>query len=412
MGIAGTMLVTIIAVGSHVGSASTPVQFGSLSNFDVFNDTGKVTHGFEIELDGISASNVVYKFGAPYERYGDPQIVPITNGVDVIYASPYDTVHHTFSVGTPLAPNPITPTAGHACWTGGSANYPTAGCEHFGLSLTATPTNIVYDWLIADPVHIGKLVPANGGVPLPAPVLSLTPAPIGAINQKPIVNAVAPAPEPDPGEQLGNAEWVKVYMVQSAKAADLGRLLSGDSEVPNSKAQVETDWALIQQGVGGGLATELDNSGQLGAANIAVTRRYEFYKYTGPYDPSSHEATPINDSAPSKGELGNLIGVQMVALDLAKAGALPGDHTAPKTTFTKVPLVSTTSRAANFAYRASDPDNASFTFYCSLDGAIPSKCLATRSIVGLKVGKHTFKVYASDPFRNASKALTWTWTIH
>jgi hypothetical protein len=41
--------------------------FGTLSNFDVFNDTGTECHGFEIELDGIPADKVVYTFGGTYD---------------------------------------------------------------------------------------------------------------------------------------------------------------------------------------------------------------------------------------------------------------------------------------------------------------------------------------------------------
>jgi hypothetical protein len=387
------------------------VTFGALSNFDVFNDTGQVTHGFEIELDGISPSQVVYEFGAPYERYGNPTLVATSTGTNVIYASSYDPASKTFTAGTPLAPNPITPTLGHACWTGGSATYPTAGCEHFGLSLTGTPTNVTYKWLIADPVHAGQLMPAAGGVPLPAPILSVSPAPPLAVNQLPIVHAVAQAPEPDLGEMLGDAVWVKVWVAQSAKPADLGRLQTGDAESPSGASQVETDWQLIQKGVGGGLPVDQTEQSQVQVGKDSVVRRFEFYKYTGPYDPSSHEATPINDSAPSAGEKGNLIGVQMVALNLAKAGVLPGDHTAPVTRFTKVPTLTTTLHSATFTYAATDRDSPLFTWYCKLDRAIPSKCLASKTLSALKAGKHTFKVWASDPARNASKGMSWTWTI-
>ena len=64
--------------------ASAEVQFGTLSNFDVFNDTGEETHGFEIELDGISSSDISYTFGAPYQyRYGTPKLENFAGGVYV-----------------------------------------------------------------------------------------------------------------------------------------------------------------------------------------------------------------------------------------------------------------------------------------------------------------------------------------
>ena len=44
--------------------ASAQTTFGTLSNFDVFNDTGQESHGFEIELDGVSSGDVSFTFGS------------------------------------------------------------------------------------------------------------------------------------------------------------------------------------------------------------------------------------------------------------------------------------------------------------------------------------------------------------
>ena len=143
--------------------ALAQTTFGSLSNFDVFNDTGQETHGFEIELDGISSANVTYKFGGTYQQYGDPIVTDFPGGVYVRYEARYDPVKAAWSATTPLASTPITPTMGHACWTGGIPPagllaYPNGGCEHFGLGLSANPTNTVYRWLIADPASPGSLI--------------------------------------------------------------------------------------------------------------------------------------------------------------------------------------------------------------------------------------------------------------
>jgi hypothetical protein len=46
-----------------IGPALAQTTFGTLSNFDVFNDTGSECHGFEIELDGLTSANITYKFG-------------------------------------------------------------------------------------------------------------------------------------------------------------------------------------------------------------------------------------------------------------------------------------------------------------------------------------------------------------
>ncbi len=401
----------IVVIEPSAVTASTPPQFGTLSNFDVFNDTGTVTHGFEIEIDGVSSTDILYKFGAPYERYGDPVVSSFAGGVNVIYSSPYDSVTHQFTAGTPVPPTPIAPTAGHACWTGGAANYPNAGCEHFGFALSVTPSNVVYSWLVTDPAHAGHLIPFGGGVSMPAPAVAVTPPPPASPNPKPIVQNVVAAAEPDLGQQLGTAIWVKVYVTQSTRAADLNRLVSGDAESPRLSTEVETEWALLQQGVGGGLPSDLTERGQIGSHNVSVTRRFEFYKYTGPYDPSSHEATPVNDSKPSPGELGNFMGASMAALNVPVAGKLPGDHTAPKVTWLSWPAKTTRSTSARFSFKATDPDNRTFAFYCALDKAIPKPCTTPKTFSGLRVGAHRVEVYASDVARNASRALIYTWTI-
>ncbi|HUZ15832.1 MAG TPA: hypothetical protein VMU72_06595 [Gaiellaceae bacterium] len=396
-------------------SASThrtsSTQFGTISNFDVFNDTGQGTEGFEIELDGITSSDITYTFGAPYERYGNPTITPFAGGVYVIYASPWDPVAKKFTQSTPVAPTPIQPTAGHQCWTGGSATYATAGCEHFGLGLAANPTNVVYQWLVADPAHPGKLMPFGGGVPIPAPQWSTSPPLHPVLNPKPVVNVVAPAPEPDVGQQLGDAVWVKVYMTESTAPSDLNHLVSGDIHVPDAAAEVETDWLLIQGGAGGGLQTELANSDQLAAHSKSVVRKYQFFKYTGPYSSENHEATPVNDSRPSAGERGNLIGNQMAGLNLAAAGKIPGDRVRPIAYFVKKPPLTTTLHSATFRFRATDNVSAMFTYFCSLDKKIPARCTNPKTYSALKKGVHSLSVYAIDKAANPSKALLYRWTV-
>ena len=396
-----------VATMTGVSSGTASPQFGSLSNFDVFNDTGQVTHGFEIELDGISPSNVVYEFGAPYERYGNPTVTAIPAGTLVTYASSYDSSAKSWAAGTPLAPSPITPTMGHQCWTGGSANYATAGCEHFGLSLTASPTNVVYNWLVADPAHAGQLVAASGGgVSIPAPQWSVSPAPAGAVNQQPVVQAVVNAPPLDGEPQYGNAVWVKVYMSESVSKADLGHLVTGDKQVPKT---VETDWAIIQTGAGGSVAQQLADQVQLNPKDNTILRRYEFYKYTGAYDAESHEALPVSDSSPAKSDIGNLIGNQMVALNLP--GGAKADTTSPTAVMLTKSPGKTKATTLTISVKATDPDSKVFTYYCSLDKAIPKLCTTTTVLRGLSVAKHSFTAYAADQANNASKPVTLSWTV-
>ncbi len=298
--------------------------FGSLSNFDVFNDTGEDCHGFEIELEGVSSADITYTFGSPYQRYGNPHIVDFPGGVYVRYESPYDAVNHVFTATTPQAPAVITPTNGHACWTGGSGNYLTSGCEHFGLGLSANATRTTYRWLLADPATPGALRRAGTNSSIPAPSWNVVPNPVA--GAAPIVQAVLP---PEPREvhaQWGEAMWVKVFVTKSPNPARLERLLSEDPEVPEDETETEMEWKVLQDRPDGAAAEdevvgddELVNEVQMGDSDKSITRRYEFYEYTGAYDPENHEAMCADGSCdlPLEGELGNYIGAQMVALNLA-----------------------------------------------------------------------------------------------
>jgi len=303
--------------------AAAQITYGTLSNFDVFNDTGQETHGFEIELEGISSSDVSYLFGEPYERYGNPTVVGYPGGVYVRYQSAYDAGSGTFLQSTPMAPNPVTPTDGHACWNGGTADYQTSGCEHFGIGLNASPTRTVYRWLVADPAHPGALQPAGTKVSIPAPVWNVSPPLAGDPNPQPIVGAVIAAPEPD-GHAFGDAIWVKVYKTESPDPVELQHLLTDDPGVPQEPSQTETEWYFLQAEVGhGNPAAELANEAQMAEGSKSVTRRYEIYAYSGVYDAESHEARPISDPTPDPADLGNYLGAQMAAVNIADAPPPP-----------------------------------------------------------------------------------------
>ncbi len=333
----------VLAAMAAPQAASAEAVWGTLSNFDVPNETGEETHGFEIELDGVSSSDISYEFGAPYERYGNPIIENFPGGVYVRYESPYDPLKKEFTETTPIAASPIMPTLGHQCWTGGSVEYWTSGCEHFGLGLVANPTKTVYHWLVADPSTPGKLVQSGSKVGVPPAEWSVQP-PAGK-EAAPVVQAEVEAPELEEGQEYGEAQWVKVYVTESHKKAELDHLLTDDPAVPEEAAQTEVEWKLIQQHKGGEGGVEegeerkereeeehkekeekeeheggerggVKGKKSLGEGNESVTRRYEFYAYTGPYDPETHEAIPTNEDNPAEGEVGEYMGAQMAALNL------------------------------------------------------------------------------------------------
>jgi uncharacterized protein (TIGR03437 family) len=307
---------------------------GSLSNFDVFNDTGQQSHGFEIELDGLTSNDISSTFGGPgYIRYDVPKLVDVP-GVSVIvrYASPY--AGGVFTVGTPV-PQAFTPTAGHSCWTGGSlgaAAYLASGCEHFGVGMFKTPTAVVYRWLIEDPNAPGSLIPASSNVNIAAPLWTVTlPAVAGGAA---VVNAAIVPPKPEKQQLNGDAVWVKVYETESPDLAKLENLLTDDPSVPSDLGPAEVEWELSQTNAKPGNGA-LQHGKPLGKGNQSVTRRFEFYKYTGAYD-NEHEALCGSQSASGKGGgcgalqpadvaqfVGDYIGAQMAAAQLGPLGAPP-----------------------------------------------------------------------------------------
>jgi hypothetical protein len=230
---------------------------------------------------------VLYTFGAPWNRYGDPVKVDFPGGVHVRYLSPYDPAIGKFTTSTPMAPAVITPTDGHSCFSAAMGGaYDTSGCEHFGVSTSGNPTKTVYRWLIADPVHPGFLIPAGTKVNIPAPVWNVVPQPAAP----PIVQAVIAAEPPEGGKEFGEAQWVKIFVTQLPEAVELDHMVTDDPAVPEEEAEVEVEWKLLQSRVGGGPNEEELNEVELGEGNEAVMRRYEFYQYTGPVDAESGEA--------------------------------------------------------------------------------------------------------------------------
>ena len=170
------LLLAMLAAPTAAYSQSLTL-FGSLSNFDVYNDTGQDTHGFEIELDGLQPAQAYYFF--TYTRYGAPTVSAFPGGVYVRYASSWNPSTQQFTATTSV-PASFTPTFGHSCVL---TNI--VGCDHFGIVVTAAPTNVIYRWLVADPANPGSLLRFGGSpVSLPAPTISIAPpAPISRRRQ-------------------------------------------------------------------------------------------------------------------------------------------------------------------------------------------------------------------------------------
>lgn len=81
-------------------------------------------------------------------------------------------------------------------------------------------------------------------------------------------------------------------------------------------------------------------------------------------------------------------------------GSTP-DTTPPTTTITKGPGNKLAQAKAKFAFRANEPNS---TFTCKLDKQKPKPCVSPKTYKGLKPGRHTFKVWATDAAGNKAMA--------
>jgi hypothetical protein len=310
------LFIGVLLIGAATAHAQTATIYGSLSNFDVVNKTGKDAHGFEIELEGIHPEDVSYTFSG--QRYGSPAIIPSATGIYVRWTSGYDANVQQF-LQTTIARTANTPFAG-MCYQG-RVSYDTSGCEHFGVVLNTKAFKTIYRWLVADALQPGALAAVNPPVSIPAPVYVVLPP--AQPDEAPVLEAEIEAPEPAEGPELyGNAQWVKVFKTELAREVTLDELLSDNPVVPQDAAHAEVAWEILQAepaSNSNGNRRRRQNSSSLSANTRSVIRRYEIYQYTGGYDPITHEALCADGlcNAPQAGEVGDYIGAQMGAVNVA-----------------------------------------------------------------------------------------------
>lgn len=280
----------------------TPASFGSLAwgsinNFDAVNDTGGICHGFEIEIDGIHSRDISYTYD--WNHYGVPKIFedttdPALPKVFVRYESAKNP-DGSWTAYTAVPSGPISPTDGHQ-FVDPTVNF---GGEHFGVGYYGVPVAIKYSWLKDD--GAGRLVFA-GAVNIATPTFNYyPPAPAAPAV---VVAAIVPPPPPEaPALQFGPACWVKEIKTVShnTNRVELRDLVSDDPEDPNDRNwrngepdEVEVEWRLLQTEFAapdGGANGELVGAPEeLPEGDEIVTRRYDFFKYTGPFDAESGEA--------------------------------------------------------------------------------------------------------------------------
>jgi len=318
------------------GHAQTPpTVIGSYDNFDAFNDTGQTAEGFEIDIEDVNPTDLTREFPSNFAqpwliRYG----LPTVTAYDWTAATPdtphaYDAGHKGVLVtwaatnvggvwiapqgnamgagapgvagnGTPYNPTP-TATTGESCWWWGlGSNYPAAGCDHFGISFAGgvVPGRLTYHWKVPDPTNtvlVNSVLEAS--IP-PSPVLTVAPP---VVNAPPVVVAVAKAPidvggDPnrlqDQEPQAGPAYWLETTTFYGPVDAALDGLQVYN--IKNLKVKKTVTWKLLQQpagvGVFAGAGARDDNENQNMGKNVQVTKQYQYYKFSGPYDSETHEA--------------------------------------------------------------------------------------------------------------------------
>lgn len=291
-------LLLIVAVTPALRAEAT--IYGTMSNFDVFNETEHEAHGAEIELEGVHVEDLGYTFPSHFDSKSVAEYMSGTVfGTRITYSG------YNFSPTGFLAPSVGQSTNGHTC-----VNTP--GCEHFGFSTIANqPTAARYYWLDQSGQRIGT------PMSVPAPTWTYIPPanPGGAPALRAEVEPVeVEAQQPD-------SLWMKVFKTEIERPVELMELMSGNGIVPEDVGETETEWELLE---GGKLAQAEDDVPE---GKESVIRRYEFYEYTGLYD-NEHEplSTWDGNGDPPVDELGQFQSANMVAANLVAPPRTHGDY--------------------------------------------------------------------------------------
>lgn len=287
-------------------TANASTAYGTLNNFDCVNDVivnnePVECHGFEIEIEDIHSTDITYTYD--YNHYGIPKITEDSfvdaNGVShprvTIRWAAKKNPDGTWTAYTAIPSGPISPTDGHQ-FTNPSVNF---GGEHFGVGYYGNPAVVRNFWLIDD--GAGNLV-RGPLVTIAMPTFNYYPA---VAQVQPVIEP-PPPPEP-PVLRFGNPVWVKDIKTTTHNSTkmELRDLVDPDPDDPEAHdwtngepAEVETEWRILQTefaqpddpdpaNVNGELAGAPE---ELPDGDEIISRRYEFYKYTGPIDAESGEA--------------------------------------------------------------------------------------------------------------------------
>lgn len=266
---------------------------GTMSNFDVFNESGQNVYGAEIDLEGVHANEVNKTYPSHFNEMTKSEYsTGSTFGTHITFKG------YNFDPSGYMITRVGQSTNGHF-----AVNLP--GCEHFGFSVGRQPTNTRFFWLNQQYAQIGNK-------PLSIPNANWTYVPPAGGAAALVQAQVAPPPPEVPESMLPDSIWMKVYVREMDRPVDLGELISGPGTiVPQDTPEIE--WSLLEGGV-----PEVDEI-SIADATQSVVRRYEYFQYTGGYDPTDH--APLSNwnhaGPPPDGELGQFVAANMVAANLA-----------------------------------------------------------------------------------------------
>jgi hypothetical protein len=303
---AGTSVLMALSVGmlilpSQVSASDLSIS-GTLSNFDTFNTTGSDSDGAELELEGVTSTEVTSHYPSHYVNIDKVEYDngPGHTGTRIIFDDyefdppPLGDPITTLATSVPMSTN------GHTC-----VDLP--GCEHFGFFVSKQPTAVRFYWHDATGSRLNTeplLVPSPSWVYIP-PAVPADP---------PIVRAIVKVPEVEDPQEKADSIWMKVTVTESELHAELEDLISGG--VYAGEIEVETEWELLEGGLNGDIEAEDDFEPE--DVSRSVIRRYEYFQYTGAYSIGEHE--PLSQwngvGDPPANELGDFIAANMVAANL------------------------------------------------------------------------------------------------
>ena len=349
-----TLACAVLAVVSVPVAAST---FGSLANFDAVNDTGHEAYGFEIVFEDshFYSDSVGSVFGLnrvftsvsnnPLDvvRFRQATVVDYNDaaglhaGVRITYGGNLGAGAITTPFNDPLHPYN---TPGESCWPGANLSWAANPCDHFGATTLGSPAATHYNWLILAAPGAATLSRQVAGLPpvsfVYTPAVPAAPGQVAvdAALQVQIRAVAAPLEAPGDGARWGEAFWVKTYTTKVRRNIDLANLLRGDHDM--EAAEVESEWGIFQNAprdrVGDGPNELKEKKLQLGDADKAVMRRYEFYKYAGPLDPdgmgqsmcdTACENDPYGLVGGHANFVGSFVGAQMAGFNVNQAAVVP-----------------------------------------------------------------------------------------